>query len=71
LTETIAKNNIQAIKKIYKNIRIESLGHILKMEPQIAKSIVGTMISEKRIEAFIDHTYGFIRFKSKLHLYNI
>ncbi|XP_026819524.1 COP9 signalosome complex subunit 4-like [Rhopalosiphum maidis] len=64
LTEAIAENNIQAIKKIYKNIGIESLGHLLKMEPEIAKLIVGRMISEKRIEALIDHTYGFIRFKS-------
>ncbi|KAF0748775.1 COP9 signalosome complex subunit 4-like [Aphis craccivora] len=65
LIEAIAEHNILSIKKLYKSIRIESLGHLLKLKPEIAKIIAGRMISEGRIEGAIDHTYGFIRFKSQ------
>lgn len=71
MIEAIAEHNILSIKKLYKSIRIESLGHLLKMKPEIAKIIAERMISEGRIKGAIDHTYGFIRFKCKFHFYVI
>ncbi|KAE9534066.1 hypothetical protein AGLY_008802 [Aphis glycines] len=65
LIEAIAEHNILSIKKLYKSIRIESLGHLLKLKPEIAKIIAERMISEGRIKGAIDDTYGFIRFKSQ------
>ncbi|XP_025203311.1 COP9 signalosome complex subunit 4-like [Melanaphis sacchari] len=63
LIEAIAEHNINSIKKLYKCIKIESLGHLLELEPEIVKIVAGKMISGGRIKGSIDHTNGFVKFK--------
>ncbi|XP_022174066.1 COP9 signalosome complex subunit 4-like [Myzus persicae] len=63
LVEAIAEHNIQAIKKLYKNIKIESLGCLLELEPYKAELIARRMISEGRIEGSINQRDGFISFE--------
>lgn len=67
LVEAIAEHNIQAIKKLYKNIKIESLGCLLELEPYKAELIARRMISEGRIEGSINQRDGFISFERKSH----
>jgi len=67
LFESIAEHNIQSIERLYKNIKIESLGRLLGFEPYKAELIAGRMISEGRIEGSIDQKEGLITFKRKSH----
>jgi len=67
LVEAIAQHNIQSIGRLYKNIKIESLGHLLELEPCKAELMVGRMISEGRIDGSIDQKDGFITFNCKSH----
>lgn len=67
MVEAIAQHNIQSIERLYENIKIESLGHLLGLEPSKAELMVGRMISEGRIRGSINQKTGFIAFKSKSH----
>lgn len=71
MLEAIAEHNIQSIERLYKNIKIESLGRILGFEPYKAELIAGRMISEGRIEGSIDQKEGLITFKRKSHFCTI
>ncbi|XP_022174034.1 COP9 signalosome complex subunit 4-like [Myzus persicae] len=65
LVEAIAEHNIQSIRIHHKNIKIESLGHLLGFEPYKAELIAERMISEGRIEGTIDQKESLITFKNR------
>jgi len=67
LVEAIVEHNIQSIRILYKNIKIETFGHLLGFEPNEAQLIAERMISEGRIEGSIDQTDGSITFYRKYH----
>lgn len=67
LERAIAEHNMIAISKLYKNIKIVSLAYLVNTEPIKAERIIGTMISEGRLEGTIDQVDNFVYFQSKLH----
>lgn len=67
LERAIAEHNMLAISKLYKNIKIVNLAYLVNTEPIKAERIIGTMISEGRLEGTIDQVDNFVYFQSKLH----
>ncbi|CAI6372300.1 unnamed protein product [Macrosiphum euphorbiae] len=65
LIEAIAEHNIQSIRILHKNIKIESFANLLGFDPYEAKLIAERMISEGRIEGSIDETNGLITFNTQ------
>ncbi|XP_025203330.1 COP9 signalosome complex subunit 4-like [Melanaphis sacchari] len=62
-SEAIIEHNIISISKLYKNIRIQSLGDLLKIDRYKAEKVAGKMISEECMEGSIDQIDGFIYFR--------
>lgn len=63
------EHNLISASKLYKNIKIESLGHLLGIEPIKAETIAGKMISEGHLAGSIDQIDGYVNFKSKFYVY--
>jgi len=68
LTEAMVEHNMISVSKLYKNIRIQSLAQLLKIDPYKAEKLAGRMIYEKHMEGSIDQVDGFIHFKCKSHV---
>ncbi|XP_060855089.1 COP9 signalosome complex subunit 4-like [Metopolophium dirhodum] len=62
LIEAIAEHNIQSIRILHQNIKIESFANLLGFHPYEAKLIAARMIFEGRIEGSIDEANGLITF---------
>ncbi|KAL4154150.1 hypothetical protein QTP88_001983 [Uroleucon formosanum] len=65
LAEAMFEHNTLSISKLYKNIKIESLASLLKVDPYKAEIIAARMISEERMKGSIDQIEGFIHFQCK------
>jgi COP9 signalosome complex subunit 4 len=57
------EHNMHAAGKIYDNIHVSELGHLLKMSPQQAEKMAAKMINEGRLRASIDQVEGLLEFE--------
>lgn len=54
---------MQACGRLYDNIRIEELGHLLGIEARRAEKMAARMITEGRLQASIDQVEGLLEFE--------
>jgi len=59
----IIEHNMAAASKIYENIRFTELGSLLEIDAHRAERIAARMISEKRLNGFIDQIDGVLCFQ--------
>ena len=63
MEKAMMEHNMHAAGKIYDNIHVSELGHLLKMSPQQAEKMAAKMISEGRLRASIDQVDGLLEFE--------
>ena len=63
IEKAMMEHNVHAAGKIYDNIHVSELGHLLKMSPQQAEKMAAKMISEGRLRASIDQVEGLLEFE--------
>jgi len=63
MEKAMMEHNMHAAGKIYDNIRVEELGHLLKMSGPQAEKMAAKMISEGRLRASIDQVEGILEFQ--------
>ena len=62
LERAMLQHNVLAASRVYKNMRLPDLGHLLEVPPDRAEKIAAKMIAEERLEGFIDQKSGVIHF---------
>ena len=63
MEKAMMEHNMHAAGKIYDNIHVSELGHLLKMSPQQAEKMAAKMINEGRLRASIDQVEGLLEFE--------
>eukprot|EP00913_Durusdinium_trenchii_P016651 g15651.t1 len=63
LERAVLQHNVLAASRVYKNMRLPQLGHLLEVAPENAEKIAAKMIAEKRLAGFIDQKSGVIHFE--------
>eukprot|EP00435_Cladocopium_sp_Y103_P020650 s1796_g5.t1 len=63
LERAVLQHNVLAASRVYKNMRLPQLGHLLEVSPEHAEKIAAKMIAEKRLAGFIDQKSGVIHFE--------
>ncbi|CAI2350833.1 unnamed protein product [Caenorhabditis sp. 36 PRJEB53466] len=63
LKGVIQEHNITAISQLYININFSTLGMLLGVTSDAAKSMAGDMISSERLHGYIDQTDGVLHFE--------
>ncbi|MEW5307383.1 MAG: hypothetical protein WDW38_001246 [Sanguina aurantia] len=66
LARAVSQHNLLSASKLYNNISIEQLGHLLGVEPSRAETIAADMIQEGRMPGSIDQVDRLIRFDHKV-----
>merc|ERR1712194_135331 len=62
LERAILQHNVLAASRVYKNMRLRELGSLLEVPPERAEKISAKMISEQRLNGYIDQKTGIIHF---------
>uniref|UniRef100_A0A0G4FH25 COP9 signalosome complex subunit 4 n=1 Tax=Chromera velia CCMP2878 TaxID=1169474 RepID=A0A0G4FH25_9ALVE len=62
LERAVLQHNVLAASRVYKNMRLESFGALLGVEPLKAEKIATKMIREARMEGSVDQKAGIIHF---------
>ena len=63
LERAVLQHNVLAASRVYKNMRLVQLGHLLEVPPEHAEKIAARMIAEQRLLGFIDQKSGVIHFE--------
>jgi COP9 signalosome complex subunit 4 len=71
LDRAVIEHNLLSASKLYNNITFEELGALLEIAPQIAEKIASQMITEGRMNGYIDQIDSIVHFESKLIIANI
>lgn len=65
LDRAIFEHNLLSASKLYNNITFEELGALLEIPPKKAESIASQMISEGRMNGYIDQISGIVHFENR------
>lgn len=60
------EHNLLSASKLYNNITFEELGALLEIAPAMAEKIASQMITEGRMNGYIDQIDSIVHFESKL-----
>lgn len=66
LDRAVFEHNLLSASKLYNNITFEELGALLEIQPSKAERIASQMITEERLNGYIDQIDGIVHFESKL-----
>lgn len=69
LDRAIFEHNLLSASKLYNNITFEELGALLEIDPKKAERIASQMITEERMNGYIDQIDGIVHFECELHFY--
>lgn len=67
LDRAVFEHNLLSASKLYNNITFEELGALLETPPLKAERIASHMISEGRMNGYIDQIYSVVHFESKCY----
>ena len=62
MEKAVIEHNLQALSKIYDNIKIPELAQLLNMEASTAEMLVAKMITEERLKGYLDQTENLLVF---------
>lgn len=65
LDRAVIEHNLLSASKLYNNITFEELGALLEIPPAKAEKIASQMITEGRMNGYIDQIDSIVLFKSK------
>lgn len=65
LDRAVIEHNLLSASKLYNNITFDELGALLEIEPLKAEKIASQMITEGRMNGFIDQIAGIVHFETK------
>lgn len=65
LDRAVFEHNLLSASKLYNNITFEELGALLEIDPKKAERIASQMITEERMNGYIDQIDGIVHFESK------
>jgi hypothetical protein len=63
----VFEHNLLSASKLYNNITFEELGALLETPPARAERIASHMISERRMNGYIDQISARVHFESRYH----
>lgn len=66
LDRAVIEHNLLSASKLYNNITFEELGALLEIPPTKAEKIASQMITESRMNGYIDQIDSIVHFESKL-----
>jgi len=66
LERAVIEHNLLSASKLYNNITFEELGALLEIPPIKAEKIASQMITEGRMNGYIDQIDSIVHFESKL-----
>lgn len=66
LDRAVIEHNLLSASKLYNNISFEELGALLDIPPTKAEKIASQMITESRMNGYIDQIDSIVHFESKL-----
>lgn len=69
LDRAIIEHNLLSASKLYNNITFEELGALLEIPPMKAEKIASQMITESRMNGYIDQIDSIVNFESKWKSY--
>ncbi len=61
----IIEHNLLAVSKLYNNIKFKELGTLFEISAEKAEKIASKMISEERMNGYIDQINSIVHFGSK------
>lgn len=62
LERAVLQHNVLAASRVYRNMRLADFGALLEVAPDRAEKVSAKMISESRLEGYIDQRSGVIHF---------
>jgi COP9 signalosome complex subunit 4 len=65
LDRAVIEHNLLSASKLYNNITFEELGALLEIAPTMAEKIASQMITEGRMNGYIDQIDSIVHFESK------
>ena len=71
--KAVIEHNLQAVSKIYDNIKMPELATLLSMDTSNAEKLVAKMITEERLQGYLDQTENLLVFSEvsdKMALWN-
>lgn len=66
LERAVIEHNLLSASKLYNNITFEELGALLEIPPMKAEKIASQMITEGRMNGYIDQIDSIVHFESKM-----
>merc|ERR1719476_1035107 len=63
LDRAVLQHNVLAASRVYKNMKLPDLGSLLEVSGDRAEKIAAKMISERRLDGYIDQRSGVIHFE--------
>lgn len=66
LDRAVFEHNLLSASKLYNNITFNELGALLEIDPKKAERIASQMLTEERMNGYIDQIDGIVHFESKL-----
>lgn len=67
LDRAVFEHNLLSASKLYNNITFDELGSLLEIPPNKAERIASQMITEGRMNGYIDQIDGVVHFESELY----
>lgn len=61
------EHNLLSASKLYNNVNFNELGALLEISPSKAEKIASQMITEGRMNGFIDQILAIVHFESKFY----
>ena len=68
LERAVIEHNLLSASKLYNNVTFEELGALLEISPCKAEKIASQMITEGRMNGFIDQILAIVHFESKSYI---
>lgn len=65
LDRAVFEHNLLSASKLYNNITFDELGALLEIDPKKAERIASQMITEERMNGYIDQIDGIVHFESE------
>lgn len=65
LERAVIEHNLLSASKLYNNVTFNELGALLEISPSKAEKIASQMITEGRMNGFIDQILAIVHFESK------
>lgn len=69
LDRAVIEHNLLSASKLYNNISFEELGALLEIHPSKAEKIASQMITEGRMNGYIDQIDSIVHFESKFLIF--